>query len=216
MSLLQAAKDNTMRKMFLAISLLLFVGAVCAAQEVPKQEIYLGYSFVRVNAATSVPAFTANGGLGSFQYNFNDYVAAVAEVGGTHNGNISGVQLDSTFMTYLFGPRFTVNKARKVEYYVHGLFGASHYTRSILVTTVVNPQTGVSASGRAEGSADAFSMAWGGGIDLKLSRTIALRPIQLDYLMTRFQPLFMDGVGSANSNSNQHHIRYSTGLVFRF
>ena len=59
-------------------------------------------------------------------------------------------------------------------------------------------------------------MAWGGGVDIKLHHNIALRPIQLDYYMTRFQPLFINGLGSANGNNNQHHLRYSAGLAFRF
>src|SRR5512133_3945840 len=100
----------SMKKLLVILELLLVVGAMCAAQEVPKQEVYLGYSFVRVNAATRVPAFTANGGLGAFQYNFNEYIAGVVEFGGYHNGNISGAQLDSTLMSYLFGPRVTFNK----------------------------------------------------------------------------------------------------------
>ena len=206
-----------MKKLSVILGLLLMVGAVCVAQEVPKQEVYLGYSFLRVNAATRVPAFTANGGLGAFQYNFNEYFAGVAEFGGYHNGNISGAQLDSTLMSYLFGPRLTFNKTGVTSVFVHGLFGGTHYTRSISLAPSVNPLGTVdTTSQRAEGSKDAFSMAWGGGIDIKLHHNIALRPIQLDYYMTRFQPLFINGLGDVNGNNNQHHLRYSAGVAFRF
>ena len=206
-----------MKKLSMILGLLFMVAAACSAQEVPKQEVYLGYSFMRVNAATRVPAFTANGGLGAIQYNFNEYFSGVAEFGGYHNGNVSGVQLDSTLMSYLFGPRLTLNKTGVTSVFVHGLFGGTHYTRSIFVGPTVNALGAVdTTSQRAEGSKDAFSMAWGGGVDIRLHHNVALRPIQLDYYMTRFQPIFINGLGDLNGNNNQHNLRYSAGLAFRF
>ncbi len=200
-----------MRNTFIVFGLVLLCGAMCAAQEIPKAEVYLGYSFLRVNSAISVPAFTANGGLGSFQYNLNKNFAVVGEFGGHHNGNINGVQLDSTMFTYLFGPRISVHKSGRISPFFHGLFGGMHYTRSIAVNPTVNPLTN-----RIKNSQDAFAMAFGGGIDFKLNRRIAFRPIQLDYLMTRFQPLFISGLGDINRDRNQNNLRYSAGIAFRF
>lgn len=199
-----------MKKMFLVSGFLLLIGAMCAAQEIPKAEVYLGYSFVRVNSAISVPAFTANGGLGSAQYNFNKNFAVVAEFGGYHNGNIGGAQLDSTMFSYLFGPRISIHKSEKISPFVHGLFGGMHYTRSFAVPT------SISSNGRLKNSQDAFAMAFGGGLDFKLNQRIAFRPIQLDYLMTRFQPLFIAGLGDINRDRNQNNLRYSAGVAFRF
>src|SRR5689334_7061751 len=94
-----------------AVMLLFALGSV--AQDVPKAEVYAGYQFVRYNASAPVNAFTANGGAGSFQYNFNKYIGFVGELGGVHNGKLtigsSGVlQPDQTAFTYLFGPRFFI------------------------------------------------------------------------------------------------------------
>jgi hypothetical protein len=47
----------------------------------------------------------------------------------------------------------------------------------------------------------------GGGIDMKVSKTIAARPIQFDYLMGRHS-IFGD-------NSKLHNIKISFGIVFR-
>ena len=85
--------------------------AVCSvAQDIPKEEIYGGYTFVRFNASAPVNAFTANGGVGSFQYNFNKWIGLAAELGGVHNGALSigssgTFTPDQTAFTYLFGPR---------------------------------------------------------------------------------------------------------------
>ena len=47
-------------------------------------------------------------------------------------------------------------------------------------------------------------MAMGGGLDVKLTRSLAFRVLQADYLLTRF-----GGV-------TQNNARLTTGLVYRF
>jgi len=47
-------------------------------------------------------------------------------------------------------------------------------------------------------------MALGGGVDLRLSRSVAFRMIQADYLLTRFGGI------------TQNNARITTGLVYRF
>ena len=42
------------------VGLVFLIGNLCAAQEIPRTEVYLRYSFVRAKSAISVPAFTAN------------------------------------------------------------------------------------------------------------------------------------------------------------
>jgi hypothetical protein len=81
----------------------------------------------------------------------------------------------------------------------------------VLLPTPVNT---VPASGRYAASTDAFAMALGGGLDIKLGKWIALRAIQLDYVMTRLEDFGLSGQPSANRN--QHHLRFATGFVFNF
>jgi hypothetical protein len=60
-------------------------------------------------------------------------------------------------------------------------------------------------------------MAAGGGIDLKLSRHLLLRPIQLDYYLTRFEAIDVtQPVGSPTSARNQNNLRFATGIAFNF
>jgi len=76
------------------------------------------------------------------------------------------------------------------------------------ITTTGNPTQPVTL--RASHGQTAFGMAWGGGLDIKLSRIVSFRPISLDYYMTRLQNL-----RSANDN-NQHNLRYMMGFNFTF
>ena len=177
--------------------------------QAPKADLFLGYSFLRANSARNIPAFTNNGGLGTFAWNFSDYVAAEFEFGGYHNGNIHDIQFDTTEMTYLFGPRFSAGRHKTVDPYLHTLFGGVHLTTSIPVGVTGQPPTS-----RIGASQDAFAMALGGGLDIKLGKHFLLRPIQLDYLMTRLEDFGQSGAPSANRN--QHNLRYAAGIGFNF
>jgi hypothetical protein len=66
-------------------------------------------------------------------------------------------------------------------------------------------------------SANAFAMAFGGGIDIGLTRYLAIRAVQVDYLRTQFNATdaFTTGLSSSLGN-RQNSFRYSTGVVFRF
>jgi hypothetical protein len=50
----------------------------------------------------------------------------------------------------------------------------------------------------------AFAMAFGGGLDIKLTNRLAVRPLQADYLLSRV------------NGFTQNNLRIGTGLVVRF
>lgn len=220
-----------MRRILLVAGLVLLAGCIAMAQEVPTAELYLGYTFIRVNSAANVNAFTTNGGLGAIQFNFNKNFGFVAEFGGTSNGTISAFgpnrSVSQTQFTYLFGPRVFVNKAGRIEPFFEYLLGGIHNSRSFAVansllptplivprgvTVTVNP-----ANTRFATSQNAFAMAIGGGMDVKLGNKISFRPIQLDYLPSHFSPLNIPGVpGTFNNTRWQNNLRYSAGVSFRF
>lgn len=219
-----------MRKLLLIMGLLLLAGSMMA-QEVPTAEGYLGYTFIRINPSTKVNGFTSNGGLGSFQVNFNKNFGVLGEFSGIHKTgvNIGGpdIPLEQTQFTYLFGPRVFINKAGRFSPFVEYLFGGVHNSRSFSVpNSVLSPgftvPSGVTAevgatATRFRSTQNAFAMAVGGGLDIKLNRHVAIRPAQLDYLPTHFSPLNIPGVPfTLNDVRWQHNLRYSTGVVFRF
>lgn len=66
-------------------------------------------------------------------------------------------------------------------------------------------------------SANAFAMAFGGGVDIGVSQHLAIRAAQVDFLRTQFNATeaLETGLSSSLGNS-QSTMRYSAGLVFRF
>jgi opacity protein-like surface antigen len=180
------------------VSLLAFLfsfGGVAFAQDTPKVDIFAGYSFLRENPSTSgVSSFSLNGGSASLAYNANNWLSGVADFGGYHNGNILGTGADGTLSTYLFGPRVSYRHFDRLTPFGEVLFGLAHASASIAGTGA---------------SDNAFAMTLGGGVDYKLSDHFSIRPVKVDYLMTRFKE-------AGASAQTQNNLRVSTGIVFHF
>ena len=192
----------------------LFAGTV-AAEDWPRSEVYLGYTYVRTNPAHDVPAFSANGGSGQFVYNFNKWFGAVLDLGAVHNGDIRGIHLDSTLANFLLGPRFAVGKRSRFQPYFQVLFGGVYGTTSTAVSdsllqpgihgTLLFPTGDFLRVTRQQAD---FAMTAGGGLDIKINRHVFFRPIQLEYFLTRLRNF------RAGSDNRQNNLRYSTGFNF--
>ena len=208
-----------MKRVISLVALGSIFGLCALAQEGGKADLFLGYSFVRYNSAQTIPAFTANGGLGTFAWNLNDYIGIEAELGGYHNGNVNNYQFDTTTFSYLFGPRFSWGRQKRIAPYVHTLFGGQYATTSISADSilVVNPLV-TPSNGRYKADTNSFAMAIGGGLDIKLSKTIILRPAQIDYFLTRLEaPDVTVPAGTTNPRArNQNNFRYAAGIAFNF
>ena len=204
-----------MTKKTTLIGLAVLLASTAAAQDRATQmETFLGYTFTRFNSATQIPAFSANGGSAQFVYNFNNWLGGVADVGAVHNGDIHNVHLDSTFTNFLLGPRLAMHKWSRFTPYFQTLFGGVYATTSTAVdTTVVTPGGIVIPTGsflRATHSDTAFGMTVGGGLDIKMSKHVSFRPIQLEYFLTRLRNPVTD------HENNQNNLRYSAGVNFTF
>jgi opacity protein-like surface antigen len=190
------------------VSLLAFLSlfsSASMAQESSRLSVFGGYSYVRANPSDSsnLGGFSMNGGNFSAAYNVTGWLSGVADIGGYHasrplncaalgctgTGNFKG-----NTWTYLFGPRVTFRHFGRVTPYAQVLFGVAHTTPNVFLT---NHQTD-------------FAMTVGGGVDYHLSHHWSIRPIQLEYLQTRFKEI--DVVGG----DSQNNLRLSTGVVFRF
>src|SRR6476620_10367037 len=98
----------------------------------------------------------------------------------------------------MFGPRLNFRFGRIVPF-GEALWGATHDSRSFQVpNTFISPISGqpTTVTSRFVNDATEFSQAYGGGLDLPISNHLAFRPIKLDYDMTRFQPVFIPGLGT--------------------
>jgi opacity protein-like surface antigen len=73
-----------------------------------------------------------------------------------------------------------------------------------VIIPVINPNA-------TSASKNAFAMTVGGGFDLKLSKKIALRLVQAEYLYTRFGNSCEFAI--CNNNNNQNSFRLKSGIV---
>ncbi|HYL76327.1 MAG TPA: outer membrane beta-barrel protein [Bryobacteraceae bacterium] len=176
--------------------MLLFANGAHAQQataSTPQVEVSGSYSYIRANAANSAGSFNLNGASGSVAYNVSDRFSVVGDVGGYRfSGLPSG--LSSTMYTFLFGPRYSFRKVRRFTPFAHVLLGVGRVNAS---------------SGGIDAGENGFSMAMGGGLDLPFRRRFALRVIQAEYLLTRFDRVTGD-------SATQNDLRISAGLVVRF
>ena len=65
-------------------------------------------------------------------------------------------------------------------------------------------------SARINASNTGFAMFAGGGLDIKVSKHMAFRPIGADYYLTRLPSLL------TGNTSNRNNFRYSAGVNFLF
>lgn len=203
-----------MKRMML-ISMFLFVHSSAAfAQRAPEVELFGGYSYFRSDGGGNLHGWNA-----SITQNLNNWAGVVLDISGHYGSdsfqvNIPGFFMveangDSNIHTLLTGPRFSYRKHRNLTPFAHALFGVSrtHVEANINIGQIPTPPSFPPFPGVFEQISDVsggFSMAIGGGLDVRLNRTLALRLVQGDYLLTRIN-------GNTGNNA-----RVSTGFVFRF
>ena len=227
-----------MKKCFLLFSAALLTASVAAATDSPTAEAFLGYNWVRFNPSTAnipgfngLPSFNLNGGNAQLAFNFHRSIGLVFDVGAVHAGSLFGIAnnvstnhpgVDHTLANFLLGPRYTFTRHKRWMPFAQALFGAARATSSTSVTllqgAIIWPPPGlivppgtiqpVDATLRAERTG--FGMLVGGGLDIKVSKHVALRPIGADYYLTRL-PTFVTG-----NDTNKNHFRYSAGVNFLF
>jgi len=205
---------------------------VAGATDVPRYEVFLGYTYVRANQfnqntglGQEIGGFDMNGGSAQFIYNFNKKFSGVADIGSVTKGNVGVINADNTTTFYMFGPRYSFRSESRLTPYVQIVFGGATRSLSrqldvltnpnIPVFPVVNPQSlfpnaNTQITAQVSATQSAFAMAVGGGLDWKLAKRFTFRPIAVDYVLTRFPSYF------TGNSSNQNSIRASIGVVFTF
>jgi opacity protein-like surface antigen len=175
--------------------------AAAAAQEeapgklVPRYEIAGMYDYLDFHPGDPFGDFGAHGGAGSFAYNVTRYLGLTAELGGNHfQRNVNGLPISGGLTSYLFGPRLNLRRFNRFVPFGEILIGGTHASSQL---------TG-------DQGQNAFAMAMGGGVDMVLTKNVAWRFAQLDYMMTNH-------AGSAlNATARQNNFRAGTGIVFRW
>ena len=213
-----------MRKSFLITGALLLFASIAAATDFPTMETFLGYNFVRFNPNSGFfPSFNANGGGGQFVYNVNKWLGGVFDMGAVTKGTLGGFNVDTTVWNFVAGPRITWHNHSRFTPFGQVLFGGAYGATSARITAlplvtgvpgivppglILDPNLPIST--RVTASNTGFAMMAGGGLDIKLSKHIAFRPIGADYYLTRV-PSFLTG-----NTTNRNNFRYSAGINFLF
>lgn len=177
-----------MRKTLAAIFLFGLCSLPLLAQDYPKVEVFGGYQYLRLGGDN--PAINANGWNASVAANLNKTLGIAADFSGAYK-TVFGVSVKT--YSYTFGPVISFNHEGKVNPFAHALFGGNH------VGAYLAGFNGVSAS------TNGFTMMYGGGADVKVSRRFAIRVAQADWVYYRI-----------SGNNSSRNLRISTGIVARF
>jgi len=175
------------------LGILLLVGATMttplAAQVVPAAEsgaLHLSasatYNPARFNELKG-NSFWVQGGSVQVQARLGDRVGLVADTRGLHTSDIdsSGIGLD--MITATAGPRYTYKRG-KVSLFGHVLAG-----KAMAFNGLFPHQSGF------EASASSLALFAGGGVDMTLSRRVALRAVEANWMHTHLP----NGAGNVQS-----------------
>jgi hypothetical protein len=158
---------------------------------VPLFDLFGGYGFARFDNGAGVSASNLNGVIGSFGWNVKPWLQIVAD--SSYNFvTVSGVK--SVMYGNHWGPRIFYRGRNRwgLTPFVEGLVGG---TRADI--TVPGP-------GGFTSSQNVLSYKVGGGLDMKLSRKIEIRLIDVDYYRTSF-----------GTNLYQNNYSACAGIVLR-
>ena len=158
-------------------------------------EVTLAYNALRSN---TIPGGSVSiwlqGGKAEFQAEFSNNLGLVGEIAGYHAHDINSAHEDLSLVSYLVGPRLYW-RVHRFTPFAQGLIGGVHGFDAIFPSL-----------SHYTNAPDAFAMAAGGGVNIDLSRHLALRLLQADYFLT----------GLPNNGTNrQNSLRIGAGIVFK-
>jgi opacity protein-like surface antigen len=204
-----------MRKLVWLCGLALLLSVPAMAQDdLPRFDVFGGYSYVHASfgGGGSGGNITANlnGGSGAVGFYPAKHWGIVGDIGGYKLGTLkqgsTSASVSGSIITYLFGPRIRFG-GEKATPFAQALFGGAHIGD---VTSSDPTVCGTATSCTVIGSANAFAMTLGGGLDVKVSHHFSIRG-QAEYLLTRFKT----GGGGTGTGSaeTQNNARISVGIV---
>ncbi|HTU43173.1 MAG TPA: outer membrane beta-barrel protein [Candidatus Aquilonibacter sp.] len=210
---------------------------------VPMVQVFGGYSFIyeglrNLNATfldtdlnlyprTLIPQTNFNGWNAEGQYNVNPWVGAVVDFSGTTTmpfiagTGVTGVPTGSSY-SIMAGPAVSYRKLKKITPFIHALFG---WNRTSLSAGTLKSSTPIGTTPFPVSSVGAtftdFALAFGAGVDYKISRRFSLRAVQVDWYRTSLNLNSFYGTAFNNTlvqgfENKERNLRVSTGVVVNF
>ena len=212
----ESNQERYVRKgQIVSIAFFLLLGTQATmAQSVPAFELAGGYSYMHFNS--NLPYLNGenlNGGGGAAVFNITKWLGIKADLMdyGFGSGWSSTLHqlgyvgpAGANLFTYQFGPQIKW-RPHKWQPYVQTLYGGAH---SGGFASVLKARGDGSSMLLGGGATNAFAMEIGGGVDIPVSKTVQIRPVEIDYQLTRF--------GYKAYSANQNNFKYFGGINFTF
>lgn len=136
------------------------------AQDIPKAEVFGGYSWAGGNF---------HGWNSSVTGNVTRGFGIVADFSGQYGSELQGpILVKQDAHSALFGPRYSF-RGKRFTPFVYGLLGVTRFHESATVSAQ-----------KLSASDTGFSSALGAGLDVKVNDRVAIRAFQIDYFRPNF------------------------------
>ena len=208
-----------MKTHFVLVSTILMSMPAVFAQ---RAEVFGDYSYMQFNPTiTGFQSRAYNGGGGGIQFNVGKFFGVKGDFQGygstdwtvnvtspisTPNGIIpvGTYTTKANMFTYLFGPEVHF-QAKRMRVFGETLFGGSN------TSAYANLSNEAIVGGNASSNPNQhpFTMAVGGGVDVNMTKRVAFRLGEFDWMLTRY-------TNPWTSTNNQNSFRYLGGIVFKF
>ena len=177
-----------MFKFTMCLFFVLLLGLSALAQDFPRGELFGGYSYNRSDGANF------NGWGASITENVNPTFGIKGDFSGHYMTKSSnGYKVENWLHTVALGPQISMRASDSFSGFFHGLVGATN--RRLKTTPASAPESD---------SHTVFALIFGGGVDMKVSKSVAFRVLQVDYMLNRSQ------------GETLNNFRFSAGFVYRF
>lgn len=192
-----------MQKLLVLVVLLGF-SLPMVAQDYSKVDVFGGYQYSHLASSIS-PVAGANGWDGSLTFNITPEIGITGDFNGAYqtvSGSYIGVSgnFPGHYYSFAGGPVFSFNSRGMVKPFVHVLFGGARVSSSATAS-------GVTVTASSTG----FTTLFGGGVDLRLTKHVALRLVQGDWVYYHF-----GSIGSLTSTSSSGNFKIASGIVISF
>jgi hypothetical protein len=183
-----------LKVLFGFLCLFVFSFAAVAQPAYAPAEIFGGYSYLRTNP----DGFNLNGWNASVTGNITDWFGIEGDFSGQYGhpkdefGSIPEFKIDHH--TFMVGPKLSY-RTGSITPFAHLLIGAA--------------RAGTREAGYGSTSDWALATVIGAGVDIDISKMVAIRVAQADWLMTRYD------TDSYYRNERQNNFRFSAGIVLK-
>jgi opacity protein-like surface antigen len=192
-------------------------------QEVPKVEVFAGGSYLHVHSngadISSLTGISGDNYARNVNFNLYGWHASVTEnLNSWFGGELdfsgfygkptvpsiapnTSTSFSTNMHTFMYGPRISYRKSASIVPFAHALVGGAHFSGTLKAL----PTNGVIGLGAdLTDSQTSFAFSPGVGLDVNVSNRIAIRALQIDYLMTHLY------------SRRQDNARISAGFLIRF